>query len=213
MIDSQTQVPMPPVGSAIPAALLQAVLDGLEQAVVVLDAQGGLAYWNHAARRRLHAVGWALDDGRLVAHERAVSVALSRALHSACALGRMSLLALSSSDQVGHAALAPVQMQGRRWAMLLLDREKLCGAIEMQLFAAGNGLTLAESRVLAQLVHGLRPAQIAREHGVSSSTVLSQVAALRAKTQSTSIVNLLARLSRLPTLQAVSVGGSRPGER
>jgi DNA-binding CsgD family transcriptional regulator len=105
-----------------------------------------------------------------------------------------------------RAALAPVNVQGNCWAMLLLDRETLCGLIEMQLFASSSGLTPTESRVLARLAQGMRPAQIAREHGVSLTTVQSQVTALRTKTQSPSMMSLLASMARLPTLQGIHIG-------
>jgi DNA-binding CsgD family transcriptional regulator len=72
----------------------------------------------------------------------------------------------------------------------------------MQLFASSSGLTPAESRVLARLSRGMRPAQIAREHAVSLTTVQSQVAALRSKTQCASAMDLLAFLARLPALRA-----------
>jgi DNA-binding CsgD family transcriptional regulator len=186
--------------------LLQAVLDSLPQAVAVLDAVGRLAYWNTAARVRLTAAGWTLVDQRLRAADAADRDTLSRALPNACARGRMQLLALSLKGRPAHAALAPVNAQGHCWAALMLDRETLCGSIELQLFASNNGLTAAESRVLSCLTQGLRPMQIAREHGVSLSTVQSQVTALRSKTHTSSVVDLLTNLARLPALQALHLG-------
>ena len=186
--------------------LLQAVLDSLPHAVAVLDAAGRLAYWNAAARVRLTAAGWSLVDQRLRAADAADRDALSRALPNTCARGRMQLLALSLKGRPARAALAPVHVQGQCWAVLLLDREVLCGSIEMQLFASSSGLTPAESRVLSCLTHGLRPTQIAREHGVSLSTVQSQVTALRSKTRTSSVMDLLANVARLPALQALHLG-------
>jgi DNA-binding CsgD family transcriptional regulator len=186
--------------------LLQAVLDSLPQGVVILDAAGRLAYWNAAARLRLTAAGWHLVDQQLRAADAADRDTLFRALPSVCARGRMQLLPLSLKGRPAHAALAPVNVQGQCWAALMLDRESLCGSIEMQLFASNNGLTAAESRVLSCLAHGLRPMQIAREHGVSLSTVQSQVAALRGKTRTSSVMDLLTHVARLPALQALHLG-------
>lgn len=194
------------IDRTVTVALLQAVLDGLTQAVAVLDEQGGLIYWNAAACARLRAGQWRQADGCLRPPGDAERERLAKALPKACGQGRMVLLTLNLGGREAHAALAPVAVPGRHWAMLLLDREAVCGAIEMQLFAANIGLTLAESRVLARLVHGQRPAQIAREHGVSSSTVLTQVAALRAKTRCSSVSRLLADLARLPALPAARLG-------
>jgi DNA-binding CsgD family transcriptional regulator len=193
----------PPPQQLMTLPLLQAVLDSLPQAVAVLDAGGRLAYWNTVARVRLTAAGWNLVDQRLRAPDAADRDTLSRALPNACARGRMQLLALSLKGRPARAALAPVNGQGQCWAVLLLDRETLCGSIEMQLFASNHGLTAAESRVLSRLSHGLRPTQIAREHGVSLSTVQSQVVALRTKTQTSSVMDLLASVARLPALQAI----------
>ena len=185
------------------APLLQAVLDSLPQAVAVLDAGEHLAYWNAAARVRLTAAGWTIVDQRLRAASAADRDTLSRALPNACARGCMQLLPLSLQGRPARAALVPISAQGHGWALLLLDRESLCGAIEMQLFASSNGLTPAELRVLSRLAHGLRPTQIAREHGVSLTTVQSQVAALRTKTHTSSVIDLLASVARLPALQAI----------
>lgn len=198
---------------ALPAArqpmtlpLLQAVLDSLPQAVVILDGAGRVAYWNAAARLRLTAGGWTLVDQRLCAPDAADRDTLARALPNACERGRMQLLALSLKGRPARAALTPVNVQGQCWAVLLLDREALCGSIEMQLFASSNGLTPAETRVLSRLTHGLRPRQIARELGVSLSTVQSQVTALRSKTHTSSVMDLLTHLARLPALRALHIG-------
>lgn len=190
--------------STLPTApLLQALLDVLPQAVAVLDSSGLLAYWNAAARTRLTASGWTVVDQQLRAPCAADRDTLWRTLPDACARGRVQLIRLSLQGRPAHAALLPLSVPGQCWAVLLLDRETLCGAIELQLFASSSGLTPAESRVLSRLTYGLRPTQIAHEHGVSLTTVQSQVAALRAKTQASSVLDLLAGVARLPALQAL----------
>jgi DNA-binding CsgD family transcriptional regulator len=131
---------------------------------------------------------------------------LARALPNVCTRGRRQLLPLALDGRVALAALTPIDVQGQWHALLLLDRETLCGGIELQLFASSHNLTPAESRVLERLADGQRPAQIAREHGVSASTVLSQIASLRSKTNSPSVPSLLALLARLPALQARCFG-------
>jgi DNA-binding CsgD family transcriptional regulator len=196
----------PPSSPACTAPLLQVVLDGLPQAVAVLDTPGRLVFWNACARTRLTAAGWTLADQRLRAPGAADRDTLSRALPSVCERGRRQLLPLSFTGRPAHAALAPINVQGQCWAMLLLDRETLCGSIELQLFASNSGLTPTESRVLARLIDGQRPAQIAREHGVSLTTVQSQVTALRSKTRTSSVINLLANVARLPALRGLHLG-------
>ncbi len=188
------------------APLAQAVLDGLPQAMAVLEATGRLAYWNATASARLTAAGWQVVDQRLRSPCALDRDALLRALPNVCTRGRMQLLPLSLDGRAALAALTPIDVQGQCRALLLLDREALCGGIELQLFASSNNLTPAESRVLVRLADGMRPAQIAREHGVSTSTVLSQITSLRAKTNSPSVTSLLALLARLPALQARRFG-------
>lgn len=189
----------------VTAPLLLALLDRLP-AVALLDSAGRLAFWNAAARARLAAAGWTLcAEQRLHAPAAAEREALSRALTGACTHGRVQLLTMTLQGRRAQVAVTPIETHGGRWAALLLDREAVCGAIELQLFASSIGLTLAESRVLDGLVHGKRPAQIARQHGVLPSTVRSQAAALRQKAQCASIGQLLDRVARLPGLQAARV--------
>lgn len=184
------------------SALAEGVLEASSQGVAVLDARARLIYWNGEARQRLGRAGWTVDEGRLHARRCADETALLRALKLVCGSGKVCLLNLAD-DGGETAALKPMAVDAQRCATLVLGREALCGAVELQLFASRSALTLAESRVLQQLVRGARPAQIAKEHGVALSTVLTQVAALRSKTQCTNIHHLLAQLSRLPVLGAV----------
>jgi DNA-binding CsgD family transcriptional regulator len=181
----------------------EAVLDRLAQALAVLDADGRLAYWNSAARERLGAAGWAVIDEHLRAPCASVRDALARAVRGCCTHGRMQLTTVSSpGQQRADAALVPIELANRRAAVLLLERPALCGSIELALFAASRGLTPAEQRVMLRLAQGQRPSQIAREFGVLTSTVRSQVASLRSKTQTASVAELLAGLARLPAMPA-----------
>ena len=192
------------VSEPVAAPLLQALLDRLP-AVALLDAAGRLVFWNAAARARLQAAGWTVAaDGVLRLPAATDRATLARGLAHACKHDRLQLLAVTLENRRAHLALVPIVAEGRRCAALLLDRETVCGSLEMQLFASSIGLTLAEQRVLAGLARGVRPAQIARQHGVQPSTVRSQAAALRAKAHCTSLCVLLDRVARLPALQALA---------
>jgi DNA-binding CsgD family transcriptional regulator len=180
---------------ASPAAAF-AALEGLAQGVAVLDEVGHIDYSNPAARALLHRAGWGCADGSLRGPDATEQSAVSRALQRVCRQGWMQLVSVGGGAT--HAALSPVDIGPHRRALLTLGREAVCGAIELQLFAANCELTLAESRVLSHLTRGLRPAEIARLHGVRESTVLTQVASLRNKTRSTSVRDLLDHVSRLP---------------
>jgi DNA-binding CsgD family transcriptional regulator len=179
------------------AELAFAALQGLAQGVAVLDPLGRVEYANPAARVTLLRAGWRFVKDHLIAPgdhaRRALASALDRVLRHGC----MQLVSLGE-DAAPVAALSPVEIGSSRRALLAIGRETVCGAIELQLFAAKHDLTLAESRVLSQLARGLRPHEIARLHGVHLATVRTQVATLRAKTRSNSVVELLDRVARLP---------------
>jgi DNA-binding CsgD family transcriptional regulator len=185
-----------------PWALAASVLEASAQAIAVLDAAGGLIYWNAEAQRRLGKAGWTLHGDCLRAASARDGEALTRAAAQVCGAGRVCLVNLrADGSEIG--VLKPMAVDGQRYATLVLGREALCGELELQIFASHSELTWAEARVLHRLAQGLRPAQIARENGVALTTVLSQVAALRAKSRCPSINDLLARLARLPAVGRV----------
>ena len=76
----------------------------------------------------------------------------------------------------------------------------------MTLFAKERGLTSAEGQVLAQVCKGLRPHEIATRHGVQVSTVRTQLRAIRQKTASDSVRDLVQKVSVLPPL-ALNLNG------
>jgi DNA-binding CsgD family transcriptional regulator len=201
---------------AAPADLLSAVMECLPHGVAVVDANAHLSYWNGAGRARLMAAGWSLRDGRLHAPRCAATKPWEQALRETCTRGLSRLVRMSCVEPVTHVALVPVTMPSAvvnaaadaGLALLLPGREALCGPLEMALFGSSSGLTMVESRVLERLMHGQRPAQIAREHGVAISTVRTQVAAVLAKTQSDSMMGLLSRVARLPALLSLGAGRS-----
>jgi DNA-binding CsgD family transcriptional regulator len=180
-----------------PAAAF-AALEGLAHGVAVLDEAGHIDYSNPAARALLQRASWSCANNILRGSDAQEQTAVAQALQRVCRQGRMQLISLGRG--MTHAALAPIDIGEHRRALLTLGREAVCGAIELQLFAASCELTLAESRVLSHLTRGLRPAEIARLHGVCESTVLTQVASLRNKTRSNSVRDLLDHVSRLPGL-------------
>ena len=129
-----------------------------------------------------------------------------RAARRAGAGGQRQLVELLSRDGSHFAAVVPIVADGRSWLFVVHGRQSLCGPIELQMFSSRHGLTYAEGRVLVQLSTGRRPAEIAKAHAVSVTTVLTQVAAIRSKTFASSVRELLAMVSRLPPLQPVFAG-------
>ncbi len=95
-------------------------------------------------------------------------------------------------DHVGSPAHEP------HLALLVFAKQQLCDTTTVTLFARESGLTSAEGQVLAQVCKGLRPAQIATHQGVQVSTVRTQLRAIRHKTASDSMRELVRKVSTLP---------------
>jgi DNA-binding CsgD family transcriptional regulator len=172
--------------------------------VAILDASSTLHFANRAALIAIGRAGWELQDNRLSCALAADRHAWSQALLASCLHQRHKLLELHA---LGGASSVFVSLAPLRWGDLDLslasfEREELCGSLVLEQFAARHGLTLTEGQVLQRLCHGLRPADIAREHGVSRTTVLSQVAAIRVKTRRDSVQSLLNKLSRMPAMRS-----------
>jgi len=85
-------------------------------------------------------------------------------------------------------------------ALLVFAKQQLCDESTVTLFARQRGLTNAEGQVLAQVCRGLRPTQIADDHGVRISTVRTQLRSIRAKTSAHTIRELVHMVSVLPPM-------------
>ena len=215
--------PEPPVGEVAPGAVachpehlawagdatigfLLAGLDGLAHGLMLLGPDSALDYASQPALTALAQLGWQAPEGVLRAPTEDEQHRWIDALRETCLGGRGRFFMLAAPDRANGKvlALAPVAFLGGRRAFVTLGRAELCGHLELQLFAAAHKLTHAETQVLKRLSAGLRPVQIAQAHGVAPSTVLTQVAAIRAKTGSTTVKHLMATLARLPPLSGVS---------
>jgi DNA-binding CsgD family transcriptional regulator len=192
----EASAPAPP---AAPDWALLAI-DRLAQGVALLNPSCTVYFANAAARNAVARAGWSLGDKRLHCPVAADRRAWTDALLQVCVQGKHRLLELKTAGGSSSicVSLAPLQVGDQSLAVATFEREDLCGPLELQLFSASHGLTLAENQVLQRLCQGQRPAQIAREHGVAHTTVLTQVAAIRIKTRRSSVQALLHKLSRLP---------------
>ncbi len=192
--------------SSAPTCLAAAV-DRLALGVAVLDSEGLVHFANTAAHAAIRRAGWRLIEGRLTPPGESEQLAWRRALTEVCIGERHRLIEMraAAGGAAIFASLSSAQEGGRRWAVATFEREDLCAPLELQMFSSRHGLTLAENQVLQRLCRGERPAEIAREHGVARSTVLTQVAAIRSKTQRSSVLDLMHKLSRMPALRPAGV--------
>lgn len=86
------------------------------------------------------------------------------------------------------------------YALLVFAKRRLCDASALALFARACDLTAAESNVLAAVCDGMRPHEVASQHGVQVSTVRSQLLSIRQKTRCASIRELVQTVSLLPPM-------------
>ncbi len=190
---------------------LDAALEALGAACVVLDACGR-AVWCNGAAERLLAAGDGLRlgrGGRLLARWPACAAALRRSLG-----GALGIVAAKQLEV--PAAVAVERPSGRRpyhlFVWPLVPRGG-CGPAAAQALVLINdpdqrppsmavllgrlyGLTPAEARVAAGLAAGLAPGEIAEQHAVSLHTVRSQIRQLLDKTGCRRQTQLIATLYR-----------------
>ena len=185
-------------------SLLHAVLNQVDYglAVVAVDTHE-LLFANAPALAALHAKpaassGLHVANGRLLPHKPADAAQLNLALQRT-KVGQRALLQLAAADVAATAvAVMPLAIAG--YALLAFAKQQLCDTTTVTLFAKERGLTGAEGQVLAQVCKGLRPHEIATRQGVQVSTVRTQLRAIRQKTASDSVRELVQKVSVLPPL-------------
>lgn len=181
----------PPLGAALAAGL-----DRLAHGVSLVQMDGRVWFANNAARALLRR-NQLFDDAREPSLNLPPSWAT--ALQRVCLQGRREFLRLDVQRTETITVVAtPLDVAQHRIAFCVFGRDELCGSVELQLFALRHQLTNAETLVLRQLCRGLNAAAIATAHGVARTTVLTQIAAIRSKTQSPSVRHLLEALARMP---------------
>jgi DNA-binding CsgD family transcriptional regulator len=203
------------LGPAGHSALLGAVLDEIDYGVMVVEAATGALL--HANRLALEEVSLhrtlELVEGRVTAPDTAGQRALGSAL-MAVRQGRRSLLGLKApasdegaatpaagSTQVSVVPIASDSPQPR--ALLVFGKRQVADSLSVGFFARAHSLTPTEDAVLLGLCRGLKPTQIAVDHGVAISTVRTHVNSIRVKTGTSSIRDLVNRVSTLPPMAPV----------
>ncbi len=187
-------------------SLYLAVLDEVNYGLILVRRDGEVLFANRAARRECGIdQPLQIDGNRLQPRSGGEKERMARALADACN-GRRSMVDLGSLEQRACVAVVPLATGGLQApaALLILGRNGTADALALQLFAKVHQLTPAESSVLAALSEGLRPAQIASQHGVAVCTVRTQIRSIRQKTLTRSIGHLMHLIERLPPM-ALSV--------
>lgn len=185
--------------------LLTQVLDEIDCGLLLLTRSGRLCQANRVADHRwLAARELELDAaGRVTAHHAADRPRLATGLAQALA-GRRSLVTLWREGVPLTLACVPLHAPDEAAdapaVLLICGRPAGCNALSAAFFAQAHGLTAAEAGVLRALQAGATPAAAASASGVALTTVRSHIGALRAKTGTHSINELLQRLTALPPM-------------
>lgn len=205
-----------PHTSPAPTALLRSVLDALSLGLLLLDADTNVLHANQAAQA-LCKVGAPISlSGRrlglLPDHRQQLDVALRAARRR-----QWSMLVLRLGTQRLSVGVVPMSGdatdagQPGLAAMLVIAPQAQPSSLALQFFCQTHHLTAAESAVLVALCKGHKPNQIAAAGRVAISTVRTQVAAIREKTQTSSVSHLLQLVAALPPMASVCVDEAAGG--
>lgn len=160
--------------------------------------------------------GLCLFNGRVITHHSGDAETLERTLQRTRA-GLRGLLSLGPGSKGAPVAVVPlspsqlsldaVTRKDYRaaelppcYALLVFAKQHLCDDSTIALYARERGLTGAEGQVLALICKGMRPSQIAAEHGVQISTIRTQLRSIRMKTACDTIRELVQQVSTLPPI-------------
>lgn len=184
--------------------LLVALMDRIECGVMACGPAGELYHANVAAQRELgdaRILRW--SSGR-VGCAASCRDTWTNALHAAAVRLRSSLISLSDGNQRLMVALMPVRIgdSDTSAAVAMMGRRTVCSPLGLEMLANTHGLTSAERRVLKSLIDNCTAREIAQSHGVTVSTVRTQIQAVRDKLGVRSIDALLLRAAEVPPVTA-----------
>lgn len=204
--DAAAEGQMPPTHLTRP--WLAVMLDQVDHPMILLADDQTVLHANRAAQLELAGAPGeehplACRDGKLAAVQRGDAAELAEALIAARTRGIRKLLALGAKGSrvsVSVMAMPPSEHDPHGAILLVLGKRQVCGDLAVFWFARSHGLTQAECTVLQSLCKGLGPSEIAQEHAVAISTVRTQLAAIRSKTGTTSLRDLVNEVACLPPL-------------
>lgn len=185
--------------------VLAVVLDEIDLGLILIDDDGHVRHANRMAQRRLDGCPTLTLDGEsLCTRLPSDQAKLQQAVRAAIQQGLRRLLTLGTADARVSVSVIPVSL-GLCWsgALLLLGKQQLCENLSLHAFAREFGLTAAEQEVLQGLCAGLQPQDIATRHSVALSTIRTQIASVRGKTQVDSIRELIGMVALLPPMLTV----------
>ncbi|MGE0717161.1 MAG: helix-turn-helix transcriptional regulator [Alphaproteobacteria bacterium] len=192
----------------------RAAIDGLAYGVLVVDARCRPVVTNRAAEAMLAAadgLSYGIDralsvrnppdgDGlrRLVADATSPVPGPGGAMRIARPSGRPDYVAL-----VAPLAGERMRMFGTpgRMALLIVQDPALAPVPRAEIFRQLHGLSAAEAQIVAGLVRGLSPEEIADLRGVRIATMRAQIRSILAKTGAGRLIDVVRMAAALPGLR------------
>jgi DNA-binding CsgD family transcriptional regulator len=186
------------------ATLLMRVLDEIDYGLLLVTASGTLRYANQLGLHELTSGGpLLLEHGRLHTRAPLDQVPLHAALADAARGKRRLFMVGYNGTTVSVAAVPMPSADGEvcePMVLLVFGKRSAAETLTVDFYARSHGLTGAEMNVLKRICGGMKPKEIAREHGVAISTVRSHICSIRIKTQTDSIRELINRVAVLPPI-------------
>jgi DNA-binding CsgD family transcriptional regulator len=178
------------------------MLDEIDYGLILLAADGRVAYMNHAAHSELRQQGaLTIKSERIKAFRPQDADQLRIVLSDAQLKAKRGLITLGAGLASLTLAVIPLTpLASHAATLVILGKSRVCEDLSIQCFATNFGLTLTESAVLKMLCAGLSPNVIAEQNGVAISTVRTQIHSIRNKTTSDSIASLVRQVAQLPPL-------------
>ncbi len=209
-------------------AWLTRMLDEVDYGMLLVSTEAKVLYMNHAARFELDAQHPLQLVASSLRAQRPQDVAPLYAALAAAQQGLRRLVHLGAGAQSVTVSVVPQASNSSRYGLadgsagagpgrntpateaptlLVLGKRQVCAPLTVQAYATSVALTPTETRVLQLLCDGLLPAGVAKQQNVAVSTVRTQIGAIRFKTGTNSIRDLVRRVALLPPL----VGALRAG--
>jgi DNA-binding CsgD family transcriptional regulator len=191
------------LNAAASTAVLMRVLDEIDYGLLLVTASGTLSYANQLGLQEVLGKGPLLiENGRLTTRAPADQVALHAALADA-QRGRRKLFSVGHNGGTVSVATVPMPVEDdgvEAQVLLVFGKRSSSETLTVDFYARSHGLTGTEMSVLKRICGGMKPKEIARDHGVAISTVRSHICSIRIKTQTSSIRELVNRVSVLPPI-------------
>lgn len=183
------------------------LLDEIDYGIFVLSAQSKLLYANNAALTHLQSRKLLrIEQGELALSGLRDTHILAAAIRAASSQGLRKMVLVGTAPHRLALAVVPgprgldAEVHTANRVLVMLPRRQLCQPLSTYGFARDHGLSAAESQVLHLLCDGLQPTEIAEVHGVAITTVRTQIASIRFKTDAPTVAELMQRIARLPPI-------------